>query len=101
MPSSTSGSKSEAVTYAKALAAICAALILVFELASIYLLKHRSATYTRISRQYDEALKMHPAAAGEPPNVLLVGNSLLLHGVQLDRLQALTSPRMRLYPIFL
>ena len=101
MPSSTSGSKSEAVTYAKALAAICAVLILVFEMASVYLLKHRSATYARISRQYDEALKMHPAAASEPPNVLMVGNSLLLHGVQLNRLQELTSSRMRLCPIFL
>src|SRR6266481_2632641 len=87
MPSSTSGSKSKTMTYAKALAAICAALILMFELASIYLLNHRSATYARISRQYDEALKIRPASAGEPPNVLMVGNSLLLHGVQVNRLQ--------------
>jgi len=65
------------------------------------LLKHQSATYARISRQYDEALKIHPADAGEPPNVLMVGNSLLLHGVQLNRLQELTSSRMRLYPILL
>ena len=101
MPSSTSGSKSKAIAYAKALAAICAALILVFEIASVYLLKHQSATYTRISRQYNEALKMHPATVGEPPCVLMVGNSLLLHGVQLNRLQELTSSRMRLYPIFL
>jgi hypothetical protein len=101
MPSSTSGSKSKAIAYAKALAAICAVLILVFEITSVYLLKHQSATYTRISLQYDEALKIHPAGAGEPPSVLIVGNSLLLHGVQLNRLQELTSSRMRLYPIFL
>ncbi|HTA56504.1 MAG TPA: hypothetical protein VK805_00010 [Candidatus Baltobacteraceae bacterium] len=101
MPSFISGSKSKAIAYAKALAAICAVLILVFETASVYLLKHQSGTYARISRQYDEALKIHPADAGEPPNVLMVGNSLLLHGVQLNRLQELTSSRMRLYPIFL
>ena len=101
MPSSTSGSKSQAIAYAMALAAICAALILMFEIASVYLLKHKSATYTRISHQYDEALKMRPAAVGEPPSVLMVGNSLLLHGVQLNRLQELTSSRMHLYPIFL
>jgi hypothetical protein len=101
MPSSTSGSKSKAIAYAKALAAICAVLILVFEITSVYLLKHQSATYARISRQYDEALKIRPAGAGEPPSVLMVGNSLLLHGVQLNRLQELTSSRMRLYPIFL
>jgi hypothetical protein len=33
--------------------------------------------------------------------VLIVGNSLLLHGIELDRLNSLTSSRMRLYPIFL
>src|SRR5713226_9971829 len=31
----------------------------------------------------------------------MVGNSLLLHGIELDRLNALTSSRMRVYPIFL
>ena len=101
MPSSTSGSKSAAVTYAKAIAAICVLLTLVFEVASVYLLNHQSATYARISKQYDEALKIRPAGAGEPPSVLMVGNSLLLHGVQLNRLQELTSSRMHLYPIFL
>ena len=101
MPSSISGSKSKAIAYAKTLAAICAVLILVFEIASIYLLNHRSATYARISRQYDEALKIRPAGAGDPPSVLMVGNSLLLHGVEVNRLQALTSSSMRLHPIFL
>ena len=101
MPSSISGSKSEAIAYAKVLAGICAALMLFFEIGSIYLLKHRSGTYARISRQYDEALKARATSPGEPPGVLIVGNSLLLHGVELNRLQALTSSRMRLYPIFL
>ena len=101
MPSSTSVSKSRAMAYAAALAVICAGLMAVFEIVSVYLLNHQSATYARISRQYDEALKMRPGAAGEPPSVLMVGNSLLLHGVQVDRLQAMTSSRMRLYPIFL
>jgi hypothetical protein len=101
MPSSISGSESKAITYAKALAAICGVLILVFEIASVYLLNHWSPTYARISRQYDEALKIRPAGAGEPPSVLMVGNSLLLHGVEVNRLQALTSSSMRLHPIFL
>lgn len=101
MPSSISDSRSKAIAYAKALAVICVLLILVFEIASVYLLNHQSATYARISRQYDEALKVRPAGAGEPPSVLMVGNSLLLHGVQVNRLQEMTSSRMRLYPIFL
>jgi hypothetical protein len=101
MRSSISGSKSEALAYAKALAGICAILIIALEIFSDYLLKHDSATYARISQQYDQALKIRPAEPGEPASVLMVGNSLLLHGVKLDRLRELTSSRMRIYPIFL
>src|SRR6266404_1198445 len=101
MRSFISGSKSSALNYAAVLAGICAIIIMALEIFSTYLLKHQSATYARISRQYDEALKLRPAGPGEPPSVLMVGNSLLLHGVELDRLQALTSTRMRIYPIFL
>ena len=101
MHSSTSGSKLTAIAYVKALAAICALLIIVFEISSVYMLNHRSATYSRISRQYDEALRTRPGGSGEPPSVLMVGNSLLLHGIELNRLNALTSSRMHLSPIFL
>jgi len=79
----------------------CAILIIALECFSAYLLNHHSATYARISRQYDEAVKIHAAGVGEPASVLLVGNSLLLHGVELDRLRALTSTQIRVYPIFL
>lgn len=101
MPSSISGSKSPAVAYAKALVAICAVLVVAFEVSADYLLKHDSGTYARISEQYARALEARPAAAGESPSVLMVGNSLLLHGVQVDRLRELTSDKMRIYPIFL
>src|SRR6266436_4696045 len=101
MRSSVFDSKSLALAYAKALAGICAILIIAVEISSIYLLKHHSVTYARVSRQYDEAVKMRPAGPGEPPCVLMVGNSLLLHGVELNRLRALTSGSMRIYPIFL
>lgn len=101
MRSSTFDSKHPAWIYAKALLGICAIVIVGLEISSDYLLNHDSATYTRISRQYDEALKARPAAAGEPPSVLMVGNSLLLHGVKVDRLRELTYSQMRIYPIFL
>src|SRR5467141_693637 len=101
MPSSISDSKSRCLFYCKVLAGICASLLAVIEISSIYLLNHHSPTYARISRQYSEAVKIRPAGPGEPANVLMVGNSLLLHGVELDRLRALTSARMNIYPIFL
>src|SRR6266849_4678968 len=101
MHSSISDSKSTALTCAKALVGISALLIIALEISSAYLLKHNSVTYARISRQYAEAVKMRPTGPGDPPLVLMVGNSLLLHGVEMDRLQALTSARMRIYPIFL
>jgi len=101
MPLSISDSKSTALTYAKVLAGICAILMIAIEISSIYLLKHDSLTYARVSRQYDEAVKTRPAGPGEPPCVLMVGNSLLLQGVKVDRLQALTSASMRIFPVFL
>lgn len=101
MLSSIFGSKARAVTYAKVLAAICAVLIAALELSSRYLLTHYSGTYARVSQQYAQALKMRPAGPGEPISVLMVGNSLLLHGVEMDRLRAMTSSTMRISPILL
>jgi len=101
MRSSISSSKSAALFYAKVLVAICAIFLAGLEIFSIYLVKHHSFTYARVSRQYDEAIKVRPPRPGEPTSVLLVGNSLLLYGVDLDRLHELTSGRMRIHPIFL
>jgi hypothetical protein len=101
MRSSISDSKSQAMTYAKVLAGICVTLLIAIELFAVYLLKHDSATYARISHQYNEAVKMHPCGYSGPPCVLMVGNSLLLHGVELDRLRERTGSRMHIYPIFL
>jgi len=101
MPSSISSSRHPAIKYAKFLFAICAALTISFELLSGYLLKHHSETYARISRQYADALKVRPAKPGEPESVLMVGNSLLLEGIDVDRLQKLTSSQLSIHPIFL
>jgi lysophospholipase L1-like esterase len=101
MRSSISNSKLTPLFYAKVLLAICVVLILAFEAASDYLLKHHSETFDRVSRQYADAVSVRPSRSGEPIPVLMVGNSLLLEGVDVDRLQKLTSTRMRIYPIFL
>ena len=101
MPSSTSNSKSPAWFYSKLLVGICAILVVAFEVSSDYLLKRRSQTYARVSQQYAEAVKVRQTGPGEPVPVLLVGNSLLLEGIDVKRLQDLTSVHMRIYPIFL
>jgi hypothetical protein len=101
MPLSISSSKSHALLHAKLLVAICAVLIAAFEMSSAYLLKHHSETYARLSQQYAEALTARPAKPGEPVPVLMIGNSLLLEGVDVNRLKDLTSSQMRVYPIFL
>src|SRR5713101_1838978 len=101
MRSSISSSKPAALFYAKVLVVICVIVIVGLEIFSVYLVKHHSLTYARVSRQYGEAIKVRPPRPGEPTSVLLVGNSLLLSGVDLDRLHELTSSRMRIYPIFL
>ena len=101
MPSSTSSSKPRALFYTKLLIGVCALLIAAFEFLGDFLLEHRSETYTRVSRQYAEAVKIRPAKLSEPTSVLMIGNSLLLQGVDVDRLQKLTSSQMRIHPIFL
>jgi hypothetical protein len=101
MPSYTFSSKHPALFYAKLLVGICALLVVAFELLSVYLLKHDSETYARVSKQYAEAAKIRRAKPGEPTSVLLAGNSLLLDGVDTVRLKELTSGQMHVYPIFL
>ena len=101
MPSSISNSRHPAFTYANIMFVICLALIVSFEFLSSYLLKHHSETYTRVSRQYADALQVRPARPGEPKSVLMVGNSLLLEGIDVDRLQKLTSSQLSIHPIFL
>jgi hypothetical protein len=101
MRSSTFSSNHPAVSYAKLLVGICVLLVVAFELLSGYFLKHDSETYARVSRQYAEAVKIRPAKRGEPTSVLMVGNSLLLDGVDTHRLKEMTSGQMRIYPIFL
>jgi len=83
------------------LAGFCVLFITSIEIAFSHPVKHYSVTYQRVSQQYAEALRARPSKAGEPVSVLMVGNSLLLDGVDVPRLQALTSGRMRIYPIFL
>jgi|SRR5437016_136291 len=101
MPLSTSSSKSPALVYLRALLGICAILVLFFEICANYLLKRHSETYARVSAQYAEAVNVRPSRSGEPASVLMVGNSLLMEGIEVDRLQELTSSKMRIYPIFL
>ncbi|HKV64657.1 MAG TPA: hypothetical protein VJO16_22325 [Candidatus Acidoferrum sp.] len=101
MPSSTFSSSHPAISYTKLLVGLGVLLIAAFEVSSDYLLKHKSETYARVSQQYAEAVKIRPAVAGESTSVLMVGNSLLMEGVDTERLKELTSGHLRLYPIFL
>jgi hypothetical protein len=96
-----SGSNSAALVYAKMLCGICAILIILLEVLSNYLLKHYSGTYLRVFHQHVEAVGSRPSNPGEPMSVLIVGNSLLLAGVDVDRLHQLTATSLRIYPIFL
>ncbi|HKV60708.1 MAG TPA: hypothetical protein VJO16_02250 [Candidatus Acidoferrum sp.] len=101
MPSSTSNSRHPAIFHAKLLFGFCAIVIVLIELMSHYMLKHHSETYARVSQQYAQALTVRPAGPSDPASVLMVGNSLLLYGVDVNRLSELTSGRVHVYPIFL
>ena len=101
MRSNISGSNSAALFHARILCVICAILIILLEVLSSYLLKHYSGTYLRVFQQQVQAVGCRPSSSGEPVSVLMVGNSLLLAGVDIDRLHQLTASSMRIYPIFL
>lgn len=100
MRSSISSSKPAALIYAKVLAGICALLVIAIEIVSRSVTLH-SGTYRRVSRQYAEAVASSRPGPGSPVAVLMVGNSLLHEGVEVDRLQRLTSDSLKIYPIFL
>lgn len=101
MRSSTSNSSHPAIFYAKALLVACALLAVLLEAAATLLVRRHSGTYSRVSQQYANALSARPAPPGEPTSVLMVGNSLLLYGVDVDRLRTLTSNQVHVYPVFL
>ncbi|HEY3044199.1 MAG TPA: hypothetical protein VGJ39_09250 [Vicinamibacterales bacterium] len=64
-------------------------------------MQNYSGTYRRVWQQYGAAVRSRPSAPGEPVSVLIVGNSLLLEGIDVERLQRSTSRSLRIYPVFL
>src|SRR5438270_1707775 len=101
MHSSISASNAAPLCHMKIMAAGCALFIIAVEMFFSYPMKDFSQTYRRVSQQYVEALRSRPGKAGEPVSVLMVGNSLLLYGVDVPRLQASMPRRVRIFPIFL
>src|SRR5439155_19956818 len=101
MRSSISASNAGPLRHLRILAGFCVLFVTTIEMVFSHPVKHYSVTYQRVSQQYVEALHARPSKAGESVSVLMVGNSLLLYGVDVPRLQALTSGRTRIYPIFL
>jgi len=80
---------------------ICVICLIALEALSAYMLYYRSETYRRVSQQLVWSAGARPAGPGEPASVVMIGNSLFLHGVQVERLRELTSKSLRIYPIFL
>jgi hypothetical protein len=99
IPSYTSSSKP--LAYASVLVGACAILGIALEVYSMYAVKHYSVTDERVSHQYREAMAIRPAAAGGATSVLMVGNSLLLYGVDLEKLRERTDANLQIHPIFL
>jgi len=60
-----------------------------------------SAEEQRQARDYKAALAMQPTTSAGPPTILLVGNSLLLHGVVRSQLEEGLAPRyaVQLFPV--
>ena len=63
---------------------VIAGILAVVEVSTHFLLPRVSRVESRVTREYEEAIRM---SAGNRPSVLVAGNSLLLHAVQVDPMQ--------------
>jgi hypothetical protein len=93
MPSSTSAS--ELVTPERAvwlLAAALLAYLLLAEAAMRFILPHHSEIQQRVTRDQDAARRLRPTMPGGARSVLLVGNSLLLQGIDPAQLTKAMGP---------
>jgi hypothetical protein len=102
MPSSISASRW--LTAARAIWLLAAALLAYFftvEVAMRIALPRFSETLQRESRDYSAAVRLRPAMPGGSRSVLVVGNSLLLEGIDRARLTQAMGPAYDavLYPI--
>ena len=71
-----------------------ALIFLAFELGSPLLLDHLSRTEHRVETELRAARALQPKTADGRPTLLLAGNSLLLEGVQLERLHDELAPQV-------
>jgi len=70
-----------------------ALILLAFELGSPIVLDHLSRTEHRVEVELKAARALRPTTPDGRPTVLLAGNSLLLEGVQLDKLHDELAPK--------
>jgi len=68
-------------------------ILLAFELGSPLVLDRLSHTESRVNGELRAAYALRPSSADGRPTVLLAGNSLLLEGVQLDKLRDELAPQ--------
>ena len=102
MRSSTSAF--ELVTPARAIVLLLTAVALYFLVLEVFareVLPRISENQRRIANDYRAAVHLRPTAADGARSILVVGNSLLLHGIDRDKLRALMGPSYQvvLYPI--
>jgi hypothetical protein len=101
MRSFISSSDTTAAVYIKLLLALCIIGLALVELWARDSLMRHSVAYRRVVEQSREAMRAQPSYSGRPPSVLMVGNSLLLDGIDVERLRNSMSGRLDIYPMFL
>lgn len=96
MPSSISNSDRRAANPAiAAFLALAVCLVAGTELVTRFIINPRSAIQRRVEAERSAALALRPASPGQPRTLLLAGNSLLLHSVDIDLLNRQLQPEAR------
>jgi hypothetical protein len=96
MPSSTSSSDCRSDNpYVVAFLVMAALLVVATELATRFVISPGSTIQRRVETERRAAAALRPASGGQARTVLLVGNSLLLHSVDMDLLNRQLLPDAR------
>ena len=107
MPLSTSSFESTPVASPARIKGIAVVLLMIavpllsFEIATRVVIEHKSKVQREVNREYAEAIEIRKGSQSQPRQLLIVGNSLVGHGIDLDELRRNLSPEWQAHEFWI